>query len=205
MEYLDHDAADSFYLLTIRSYDLRLIGRSDLEMRLACLSSMLDPEDPLFTPLRGSIPPSLADEVELTDEDQSEVAITREEHSEHWRRQAARRRSFPPPPVLQLIVHGVSGMKKWVFHEYDEDPHPSVPHGHEYGNDHPKCDPYTGRVYDTHRREITRERFSRKTRIALWRDPKFREFALKAIIWYEDHHPYYSFRVTHPRRLPKFR
>lgn len=205
MEYLDHDAADSFYLLTVRSYDLHLIGRSELELRLACLSGMLDPDDLLFAPLRGNVPPSLVHEAELIDEDQLEVTITREEYSERQIRQSASRRSFPPPPVMQLVVHGVGGMKKWLFHEFDEDPHPSIPHGHEHGRDHPKCDPYTGKVYDSHRREINKERLTCKTRIALWRDPKFREFALKAIIWYEDNHPYYSFRVAHPRRLPTFR
>jgi len=205
MEYLDHDAADSFYLLTVRSYDLRLIGRSELELRLACLCGMLEPNNQLFAPLRGNVPHSLAHEAELIDEDHLELTITREEYLEHQIRQAARRRSFPPPPVMQLIVHGVGGTKKWVFHEFDEDPHPSIPHGHEHGKDHPKCDPYTGKVYDSHRREISKERLNRKTRIALWRDPKFREFALKAIIWYEEHHPYHSFRVAHPRRLPTFR
>lgn len=205
MEYLNHDAADSFYLLSVRSYDLHLIGRSELELRLACLSGMLNPDDRLFEPLRRSVPPSLAYEAEMIDDDQSEVEITREEYSEREIRQVASRRSFPPPPVMQLIVHGVAGMKKWVFHEFDEDPHPSVPHGHENGKDHPKCDPYTGKVYDSYRREISKERLGRKTRIVLWSNPKFREFALKAIIWYEDQHPCYSFRVSRPRRLPTFR
>lgn len=206
MSYLDHDAADSFYLLTIRSYDVRLIGRSELELRLACLCGMLDPANPLFKPLRDSIPPSLRHEVEpIDDEDHSEVTITHEEYTEREIQHAASGRSFPPPPVMHLVVHGVDGMKKWVFHEFDADPHPSVPHGHEHGNKHPKCDPYTGRVYDAHRKEITKDRLSRQTRISLWRNPKFREFALKAIIWYGEQYPYYSFRVPHPRRLPKFR
>lgn len=205
MEYLDHDAADSFYLLTIRSYDLHLIGRSELELRLACLSGMLEPRDPLFGPLREIAPTSLSHETEIIEEEPSEVSIAREEYSERQTRRASSRRSFPPPPVIQLIVHGVRGMKKWVFHEFDHDPYPSIPHGHEYGMDHPKCDPYTGKVYDAHRREVSKERLCRRTRIALWSDPKFREFALKSIIWYEDHHSHYLFRVSHPRRLPRFR
>ena len=140
MEYLDQDAADTFYLLTVRSYELHLIGRSELELRLACLSGMLEPDDQLFAPLRGSVPPSLAQEAEPIDEDQSEVTITRE-YSEQQIRRAVSRRSFPPPPVMQLIVHGVGGMKKWVFHEFDEDPYPSIPHGHEHGKGHPKSIP----------------------------------------------------------------
>lgn len=204
MEYLDYDAADSFYLASIRSYDLHLIGRAELELRLACLSSMLGPNDPLFNRLREAISPTLAHEMELVDQDQSEVTIMRGENSDEQVQQTARSRGFLPPPVMELVVHGVKGMKKWVFHELDEDPHPSVPHGHEYGKDHPKCDPYTGIVYDSRRKEITTERLSRKTRIALWSDPKFREFALKAVVWYEDTHPYYAFRVRHPRRLPRF-
>lgn len=166
---------------------------------------MLDPGDPLFAPFRNSILPSFMYEDELIDEHQSGVSITREKYSERQIRQVASRRFFQPLPVMQLIVHGLGGLKKWVFHEYDEDPYPSVPHGHENGNSYPKANPYTGRVYDSYRKEITRERLSRKTRVALWGDPKFREFALKAIIWHEDHHPYHSSRVAHPRRLPKFR
>lgn len=205
MEYLDHDAADSFYVLTVRSYDLHLIARSELELRLACLSNMLDPESELFAQLLHNIPPSLRHETELIDDDDCGVTITLEEYSERRAGHRVSGRFLPPVAVMQLIVQGVGGMKKWVFHEYDEDPHPSVPHGHENGMSHPKCDPYTGIVYDFHRREMPRERLSRKTRTALWRNPKFREFALKAIIWYEHYHPYYSWRVLHPRRLPKFR
>lgn len=205
MEYLDIDAADTFYFLTVRSYDLRLIGRSELELRLACLSGIIVPDNQLFELLRDNVPPSLAHEAELIDDDQSEVSITREEYSDREIHQIASRRSFAPPSVMQLVVHGVAGMKKWVFHEFDEDPHPSIPHGHEYGKNHPKCDAYTGKVYDSHRVEISKERLGRRTRIALWSDPKFREFALKAIIWYDDHHPKYTFRVANPRRLPRFR
>ena len=102
MEYLDHDAADSFYLLTIRSFDLHLIGRSELELRLACLSGMLEPDDQLFERLRDNVPPSLAHEAELIDDDQSEVAITREVYSERQIQQAANRRSFPPPLLCSL-------------------------------------------------------------------------------------------------------
>ena len=205
MKYLDYDGADSFYLASIRSYDLRLIGHAELELRLACLIALMDPKDPFRNRLRQTIPPTLAHEMELVDENESAATITRGETSDEQMQRNGVNRDFLPPPVMELVVHGIKGLKKWVFHEFDEDPHPSVPHGHEHGNAHPKCDPYTGFVYDSHRKEVTTERLSRKTRIALWSDPKFREFALKAIIWYESTHPNYVFRVRHPRRLPRFR
>lgn len=145
MAYLDHDAADSFFLLTVRSYDLHLIGRSELELRLACLSGMLSPDDQLFETLRCSVPLSLAHESEPVDDEQLEVEITREKYSERENQRIAGRRSFPPPFVMQLVVRGVGGMKKWVFHEFDEDPHPSIPHGHEHGRAIPSAIPIPAR------------------------------------------------------------
>lgn len=166
MTYLEHDAVDTFLVLCARSYDLRLIGRSDYELRLACLGHMIDPNDPLFSRLREDLPSALASEAELVDEEHSEISIDPGPTFERQHERIGSRREVAPPLVMELIVQNVKGMKKWVFHEFDADPHPSVPHGHEFGKKHPKCDPYTGYVYDAQRRE-TDERLSRKTRIAL--------------------------------------
>lgn len=204
MNYLDHHAASSFYFLTLHSYDLRLIGLSELQQRLNCLNDMVEPNDNICELLRWILPQSSAGEPEIINDDQSEILINLEQYSGHELRQAIRRKSLPASPELSLIINNIAGMKKWVFHPFDEDPHPSIPHGHEHGKNHPKCDPYTGKVYDSRSVELVKDRLSRKTRIALWSDPRFREFALKAIIWYQEHHPYYSFRVARPMRLPRF-
>lgn len=106
-------------------------------------------------------------------------------------------------PVIELVVQNVKGMKKWHFRQGDADHFPSVPHGHENNMDWPVCDPYTGRVYDGEREELQSNRLSRKVRIALWKDPKFRAFALKTIIWHETAFPYRPIRVKRPHRLPR--
>lgn len=205
MEYLEQDAAEIFHLLSVRSYNLHLIGRADLELRLACLRDMLNPGDHLHESLSSWLPKSLMLEEELPDESFMDESVIIEKYSDCMIGRAERREAFPLSSGLQLIVRGVSGMKKWIFHEHDADCHPSIPHGHEHQKHHSKCDPYTGKVYDARRREIAHERISRQVRIALWRDSKFREFAMKSIIWYENSYPYYKFRVPNPRRLPRRR
>lgn len=205
MEYLDIDAAEAFYLLSVFSFETGEIGSADFDERMACLVDLVDPEDEAFDHLRRIAPDDLLDQTDDLEQADSDVHLERGSIHQDMHGSTGRSGVLPDPPILQLIVHSVAGMKKWIFHEFDEDPYPSVPHGHEWGQKHPKCDPYNGRVYDKHRNEVVRERLSRKTRIALWKDQSFREFALKAIAWYQSEHPYFSFRVAHPLRVPRFR
>jgi hypothetical protein len=104
--------------------------------------------------------------------------------------------------LIHLIVSGMGETEKWTFHQYDDDPHPSIPHGHKYAKNQPKCDPYTGRVFDFRRNEIVQMRLSTKARNYLWNNSDFREFSLRAIAYYSVHHPEYRFRVPAPYRLP---
>lgn len=207
LKYLDAEAAETFYILSRKSLELRIIGWSDLQRRLASLLEMIDPNSSVTAALSEFVPPELL--ASNNDEDQAEQlemeAIFRSGDSDIERQDIGPPRFSVPPLIMELIVAGVSGMKQWTFHEFDHDPFPSVPHGHRHGQAHPKCDPYTGLVYDGRRKAVDGERLGRKTRIALWQNEKFREFALKAIIWYEMEHPYYEFRVTHPHRLPRLR
>lgn len=202
MTYLDYNAADTYLTLALRSYDLRLIDRWGLEQRLACLKDMLDPNDPLHDRLEQQAGAQFETQWPAEDEGETFVTLARVGSAKRQRTSASQ---VVPPLVIHLVVRSVVGMKRWVFHEYDEDPFPSVPHGHENGKKNPKCDPYTGRVYDSHRNEIQRDRLARRTLVELWQHDKFREFALKSIIWYEEAHPFYTFRVNHPRRLPRFK
>lgn len=207
MEYVDEEAAETFYMLSHRSYELGIIGWSDLQMRLAYLLGMISPNSRTAYFLRELLPSELLniEDQDNTDEQKDEEVRFLRGESEAGPESMGLLRFSPPPLIMQLIVAGVSGMKEWTFHEFDEDPFPSVPHGHRHGAAHPKCDPYTGVVFDARRKAIVGERLRRKTRVALWQNEQFREFALKAIIWYETEHPYFRFRVPHPRRLPRFR
>lgn len=94
------------------------------------------------------------------------------------------------------------GLNDWVFHQYDVDFHPSIPHGHYKGKKHPKLDSYLGWVYQGSKqiRRLSRDRI-----IDLWNDEEFRTFARVAIEWYMDEFPAYNWRVEYPLMLPKLR
>ena len=44
------------------------------------------------------------------------------------------------------LVSSASGLRDWEFHQYDDDPYPSVPHAHKLGNHRWKLDAYQGCV-----------------------------------------------------------
>jgi hypothetical protein len=94
------------------------------------------------------------------------------------------------------------GLNDWVFHQYDADFHPSIPHGHSTDNRQLKLDAYLGWTYI---RSTQRKRLGRALIIDLWNDHEFRIFAYKAIDWYKGEFPSYNWRVPHPLMLPKRR
>ena len=93
------------------------------------------------------------------------------------------------------------GLSSWVFHQYDDDPFPSIPHGHSKSKTTRKLDVYQGWVYQG-ARQI--ERLDRKTIIILWNDEKFRKFAYTAIYYYHNMHSHYSgWKVSNYLKLPR--
>ena len=101
------------------------------------------------------------------------------------------------------MVSSAAGLSEWEFHQYDNDPYPSVPHGHKRSNHRWKLDSYQGWVYERTRQAHREPRWKI---IALWNDGKFRSFALDALAYYIDHFPHYSdWRVGNPLRLPRRR
>jgi hypothetical protein len=98
------------------------------------------------------------------------------------------------------LITAVGGLS-WNFHLGDDDPLPSVPHGHETKTRRPrKFDPYLGWVY--HGTKQT-ERLSRRTIIDLWNDENFRTFATRAISVFMSKRPDFHWRVSNPLRLPR--
>jgi hypothetical protein len=59
--------------------------------------------------------------------------------------------------------------KKWEFHPYDDDPNPSIPHGHSLDSKH-KLDPYTGLIYEGER---VIGKVKKKELERLWKDKRF--------------------------------
>ena len=107
------------------------------------------------------------------------------------------------PPYFLFLPASITGLSAWEFHQYDDDYHPSIPHGHWQGHPKPKLDPYQGWVYSGSA-QVRRE--PRYKIITLWNDARFRDFARTAIQYYMDHHPHYTgWRVSNPLRLPRCR
>jgi hypothetical protein len=109
------------------------------------------------------------------------------------------------PPDLRVELRYSAGMiRKWEFHQYDYDPFPSIPHGHEVGNGRVKLDVYRGTVTSNDPRPMRRE--SRKAIVGLWNDDRFRIFAARAVEHYIANWgiSYFADRgILHPRRFPK--
>ena len=71
---------------------------------------------------------------------------------------------------------------KWVFHELDADPRPSVPHGHGVEFGHYKLDPYCRFIYNVKNgldKWVDKE--DKKYIKALWNDNEFRRWTLWSI------------------------
>ena len=71
------------------------------------------------------------------------------------------------------------GGEKWEFHKNDEDPCPSVPHGHSRDGKR-KLDIVTGYIYDVRTNKILRKA-NRKELAKLKTDYKFRIFARETL------------------------
>lgn len=194
---LTEEEAEAFYLASLREFELGAIGDHGFRDRMRSLADMLPYQ--LADSFRQDIDlaESQSSGGEQREDTEGEALITAIESDG-----GSRGRGTSSPPVLELVVRNIKGMSRWHFRKTDPDHFPSVPHGHEDNMDWPVCDPYTGRVYDGEREELQDRRLSRKTRIALWKDAKFRAFALTAIMYHENAFPYRPIRVRRPHRLP---
>lgn len=119
-------------------------------------------------------------EVRATEEDTSPAQVDVKAEAETS--------SAPEPPTpdrLELCSQPGHGLRSsWEFHKGDADPYPAVPHGHgrqgKRTQNWPKLDPYRGFVYDKSGAQVDRE--PRRAIVALWNDPKFRNFAREALL-----------------------
>jgi hypothetical protein len=105
-------------------------------------------------------------------------------------------------PVIHLITRISGKISKWNIHPFDEDPFPSIPHGHALVNNNLKLDAYLGHIYN---KGEWSDRESRNFMISLWNDEKFRNTARSAILYYLEHHPEFTWKVADPLKLPRRR
>lgn len=70
---------------------------------------------------------------------------------------------------------------KWIYHENDEDPFPSVPHLHSNSDRKGyKLNIYTREIYDIATKKITDKKITQKEFKALWSDKSFVSFVVRA-------------------------
>lgn len=103
------------------------------------------------------------------------------------------------PNWLELIVLG-----KWYFTLSDDDPYPSVPHGHMQSENRPwpKLNPYTGRAFKAKHQEEPSLSLSKHEMRNMWRDEKFRSYCRSHVLRYMETYPYFTFGVRDPLRFP---
>lgn len=77
----------------------------------------------------------------------------------------------------------------WTFHKSDDDPNPSVPHGHSSDN-HYRLSIWDGKVYKKQSGKLEYVgRAKRKELQALYKIAAFQTFIVKSREWYKENHP----------------
>jgi hypothetical protein len=202
---LSHEGALSYLEATDASYHLGLITRTHFLDRLFALSMMCRPDDPT----KGFAKHVLRME-NWTNPDEwayLEGGLPTPQHIESALRESTIDEEDGPEdgdfdPFLYFTPDASIGLSNCIFHQYDPDYFPSVPHGHYTQTQRHKLDAYLGWIYNGSK-QIGRE--PKYKIVALWNDDKFRTFALIAIDYYQTHFPKYRWRVRNPRRLPRRR
>jgi hypothetical protein len=136
-------------------------------------------------------------------EEEWPLGETPEQHERPRRTDGALPKPLGDDELLYFIPGPGTGLTHWVFHPFDVDYFPSVPHGHFQGRPQPKLDAYLGWVYQGSK-QISRE--TRQSIILLWNEDKFRALASTAIQFYLNQFPHYTgWRVSKPKVLPRRR
>jgi hypothetical protein len=196
MRYITPDAANDYMQMTWTSMHHGIIGRTHFMERLGMLRRLADPQDGTaqyanFTLSRNEWFEREKPEVEVEPSDRRTGSGPGSSDAD-----------LDEDGYLTFSTHA-AGLNNWRFHLTDDDPFPSIPHGHEHGRKQHKLDPYLGWIY---RRSKQERRLERWRIVELWNDEPFRSFAAAAIEYYLDAHPLYGdWRVGHPRRLPRRR
>jgi len=197
MRYLIPEASAAYLEISRRSLMLGIVSWGQFAARLVALRLMCNPNDP--TLLQAKL--LLQVNPETPEDEWPEGAWSEGEDPNR-----AKERPKAPDQddgIFRFIPHGNTGLSNWVFHPYDPDHFPSVPHGHYQGKPQPKLDAYLGWIYKG-AQQISRE--DRWKIVALWNDNAFRAVALAAINYYLTNFPSYTgWRVANPKVLPRRR
>jgi len=196
-ELLRPDAAREYGVLTQIAFDAGVIDWTVLQERLDFLRELVGEPDPDAGGTDSSPPGSTGEREGGAGVDESKQPP--DSSSPSGAQGGPGRDDIP---IIHFIPGGaISHLKKWNFHKGDQDPFPSVPHGHWEGRRFPKLDPYLGWVCEAKQRRA--RRLPKSDTRALWNDERFREFAAAALVHFIAEQPWHDFRVPHPMRLPR--
>ena len=199
MEYLEKEASLLFYEITRFSFHIGEISWTHYLDRMQALKDMTETGDPIG---------NHAKRILLAEEWNTETGWTYESTEEEnsagnrWNNGEIKSGISEDKNNYFQFLSQKKGLTDWLFHQYDKDFHPSIPHGHFQGQKKPKLDAYLGWIYDG---SIQIERLPRKMIIDLWNDEAFRVFAHISIKWYRNEFRSFTWRVQYPLRLPKRR
>ncbi|WP_155999227.1 hypothetical protein [Thioalkalivibrio sp. ALJ16] len=203
MIYLEREASELYFELSRFYFHAEKLSWTHYLDRMLALKNMCEPDDPVS-------------------EQAKRILLVEEWNSEEgWSLENDERDDDSPPshvnkssedeahPGLRRDKKGYfqfisrkKGLNDWVFHQFDRDFHPSIPHGHFKGKNQPKLDSYLGWVYQGSKQI---KRLKRDLIVDLWNDEEFRTFAHIAIEWYMYEFPSYNWRVSNPLMLPRRR
>ena len=204
MQYLEKESSSLYFDLTRYAFHECSLSWIHFLARMSALRNMCDPMDRVYEKAnRILLVEELNDEDDWSDEGQEEFYSSQEEGAQgiDEKRTIQPGLSQDESGYLQFLSRK-KGLTNWVFHQYDADFHPSIPHGHFQGNKQPKLDCYLGWVYKGSKQV---KRLKRNLIIELWNDEDFRFFAYNSIEWYMIQFPKFNWRVRNPLRLPRWR
>ena len=208
--YLDDAGAHVYLITTDLALEWGLIGWGEYATRLLCLRDILEPS--------ADVHGLVCERLDFLDHDIAHgwpdggelgspaVGAALEQVNDAGEPQPALAPRRNPSLVHFITTRaGVLG-DKWLFHQSDDDFFPSVPHGHLKTKPQVKLDAYRGYTYDTGKGNQALARERRDFIVGLWRDAKFRVFALRALDYFIERHPSFNWwgcrGILHPRRLP---
>jgi hypothetical protein len=182
LNYLKKESSELYFELSQIYFHAEKLSWTHYLDRMNALKNMCEPSDPIYKKADRILRAEEWNNEEDEDEIQSGLSRDRNDYFQFLSRK--------------------KGLNDWIFHQYDADFHPSIPHGHLKGKSQPKLDSYLGWVYKGSKQI---KRLSRDLIIALWNDEEFRIFAHTAIKWYMGEFLSYNWRVSSPLMLPRRR
>jgi len=208
MNFIEEAGAYAYLFTSRESLAHGLISVFDYLSRLMHLEQMLSPISPLRELILEEIfwlPSDLEGDGFRLEEPEIQNSTTKSEIEKEGADTANWIQEYNDG-YLEFLTnsHGVLG-DKWMFHQYDNDHFPSIPHGHLNNQHSTKLDAYRGCTYDTLRNNKPLKREKKRFIIELWNNPEFRTFAVRAIDYYLEHFSTFKWRVVYPRRLPRIK